>query len=159
MNLHILITGVFTINPRILRPLNINGTTVLHIIWAHVLGWFNFHEWHHEQCIFEPTGRYEDDFVSERMRQLQLWVDRMVRHPVISQSEVFNHFLTCTDEKVMLYMYDVYTSPVYKRSSGVWQWCCLCTWLYMHMITVFFQSVLFFFSLVHEYGNMLIFII
>nr|XP_022342203.1 sorting nexin-33-like isoform X3 [Crassostrea virginica] len=44
-------------------------------------------------------GRYEDDFVSERMRQLQLWVDRMVRHPVISQSEVFNHFLTCTDEK------------------------------------------------------------
>lgn len=159
MNLHILITGVFTINPRKLRPLNINGTTVLHIIWAHVLGWFNFHEWHHEQCIFEPTGRYEDDFVSERMRQLQLWVDRMVRHPVISQSEVFNHFLTCTDEKVMLYMYDVYTSPVYKRSSGVWQWCCLCTWLYMHMITVFFQSVLFFFSLVHEYGNMLIFII
>lgn len=37
--------------------------------------------------------------MSERMRQLQLWVDRMVRHPVISQSEVFNHFLTCTDEK------------------------------------------------------------
>ncbi|XP_055996699.1 sorting nexin-33-like isoform X3 [Ostrea edulis] len=45
------------------------------------------------------SGRYEDDFVSERMRQLQLWVDRIVRHPVISQSEVFNHFLTCTDEK------------------------------------------------------------
>nr|XP_011414474.2 sorting nexin-33 isoform X4 [Crassostrea gigas] len=69
-------------------------------------------DWLHERleakftCIPIPplpdkalSGRYEDDFVSERMRQLQLWVDRMVRHPVISQSEVFNHFLTCTDEK------------------------------------------------------------
>lgn len=64
--------------------------------------------------MFDPAGRYEDDFVSERMRQLQLWVDRMVRHPVISQSEVFNHFLTCTDEKVMLHMYNVYNSPVYR---------------------------------------------
>lgn len=78
------------------------------------LGWCNFHEWHHQQCMFDPAGRYEDDFVSERMRQLQLWVDRMVRHPVISQSEVFNHFLTCTDEKVMLHMYNLYNSPVYR---------------------------------------------
>ena len=46
------------------------------------------------------VGRYEDDFVLERMRYLQLWMDRMVRHPVISQSEVLNHFLTCTDDKV-----------------------------------------------------------
>ncbi|XP_062590061.1 sorting nexin-33-like [Saccostrea cucullata] len=69
-------------------------------------------DWLHERleakftCIPIPplpdkaiSGRYEDDFVSERMKLLQLWVDRMVRHPVISQSEVFNHFLTCTDEK------------------------------------------------------------
>lgn len=131
MNLHILRTGVFTINLWKLKILNMNGTTVLHIIWAHILGWFDFHEWHHQQCMFDSTGRYEDDFVSERMRQLQLWVDRMVRHPVISQSEVFNHFLTCTDEKVMLYMYTVYNSPVYIRSSGVWQWCCSCTCMHM----------------------------
>ncbi|KAI8783952.1 sorting nexin-33 [Biomphalaria glabrata] len=45
------------------------------------------------------TGRYEEDFIQERMRQLQAWVDRMVRHPVISRSEVFLHFLTCTDDK------------------------------------------------------------
>lgn len=114
MNLHILRTGVFNIYLWKLMILNMNGTTVLHIIWAHVLGWCNFHEWHHQQCMFDPAGRYEDDFVSERMRQLQLWVDRMVRHPVISQSEVFNHFLTCTDEKVMLHMYNVYNSPVYR---------------------------------------------
>ncbi|XP_012935877.1 sorting nexin lst-4 [Aplysia californica] len=45
------------------------------------------------------TGRYEDDFIQERMRQLQGWVNRMVRHPVICRSEVFHHFLTCTDDK------------------------------------------------------------
>ncbi|XP_059166546.1 sorting nexin lst-4-like [Physella acuta] len=45
------------------------------------------------------TGRYEEDFIQERMRQLQAWVNRMVRHPVISRSDVFHHFLTCTDDK------------------------------------------------------------
>lgn len=34
-----------------------------------------------------------------RMQQLQLWVDRMCRHPVLSQSAVWHHFLTCGDEK------------------------------------------------------------
>ena len=33
------------------------------------------------------------------MNQLQSFVNRMCRHPVLSQSEVWNHFLTCTDEK------------------------------------------------------------
>ncbi|XP_076116058.1 sorting nexin lst-4-like isoform X3 [Mytilus galloprovincialis] len=45
------------------------------------------------------AGRYEDDFINERMKQLQYWMDRMVRHPVISHCDTFNHFLTCTDEK------------------------------------------------------------
>ncbi|CAL1535965.1 unnamed protein product [Lymnaea stagnalis] len=45
------------------------------------------------------TGRYEEDFIQERMRALQGWVNRMVRHPVISRSDVFHHFLTCTDDK------------------------------------------------------------
>lgn len=69
-------------------------------------------DWLHERleekftCIPAPplpdkaiSGRYEDDFIHERMKQLQYWVDRMVRHPVISKSDVFLHFLTCTDEK------------------------------------------------------------
>ncbi|XP_071116192.1 sorting nexin lst-4-like isoform X1 [Haliotis cracherodii] len=69
-------------------------------------------DWLHERleekfpCIPIPplpdkaiSGRYEDDFVNERMRQLQMWVDRMARHPIVSQSDVFSHFLTCTDEK------------------------------------------------------------
>jgi sorting nexin-9/18/33 len=69
-------------------------------------------DWLHERlelkfpCIPIPplpdkavTGRYEEDFVQERMRQLQSWINRMVRHPVMSRSDVFHHFLTCTDEK------------------------------------------------------------
>ncbi|CAG5121777.1 unnamed protein product, partial [Candidula unifasciata] len=69
-------------------------------------------DWLHERleckfvCVPIPplpdkavTGRYEEDFVQERMRQLQAWLNRMVRHPVISRSDVFHHFLTCTDEK------------------------------------------------------------
>ncbi|KAK7099096.1 sorting nexin lst-4-like [Littorina saxatilis] len=69
-------------------------------------------DWLHERleakfpCVPIPplpdkqvTGRYEEDFVQERMKFLQMWVDRMVKHPIISRSEVFLHFLTCTDEK------------------------------------------------------------
>ncbi len=33
------------------------------------------------------------------MCQLQSFVDRMCRHPILSQCEVWEHFLTCTDEK------------------------------------------------------------
>ncbi|KAK2154161.1 hypothetical protein LSH36_275g05015 [Paralvinella palmiformis] len=45
------------------------------------------------------SGRFEDDFIQARQRGLQLWMDRMCKHPVVSDSEVFRHFLTCTDEK------------------------------------------------------------
>merc|ERR1719429_252474 len=44
-------------------------------------------------------GRYEEEFIEHRMNQLQSFVDRVCRHPVLSQSEVFQHFLTCTDDK------------------------------------------------------------
>ena len=45
------------------------------------------------------AGRYEKEFLDHRMYQLQSFIDRVCRHPVLSQSEVFDHFLTCTDEK------------------------------------------------------------
>ena len=39
-------------------------------------------------------------------------MDRMCKHPVVAESEVFRHFLTCTDEKVCV---------VTNRQSGaVW---------------------------------------
>ena len=34
------------------------------------------------------SGRYEEEFIEHRMNQLQSFVDRMCRHPVLSQSEV-----------------------------------------------------------------------
>jgi|SRR6218665_426404 len=52
-------------------------------------------------CV-PPIGRFEDDFINSRLRQLQLWIDRMCNHPVIAQSEVFVHFLSCTEDKVCL---------------------------------------------------------
>jgi len=42
----------------------------------------------------QVTGRYEDDFVSDRMTRLQCWGSRMCKHPLLSQAPVFNHFLT-----------------------------------------------------------------
>ncbi|KAF6041499.1 hypothetical protein EB796_000178 [Bugula neritina] len=47
----------------------------------------------------QMTGRYEEEFINERMKQLQEWVTRIANHPVVSRSAVWNHFLTCTDEK------------------------------------------------------------
>ncbi|XP_039268614.2 sorting nexin-9-like [Styela clava] len=45
------------------------------------------------------TGRYEDEFIEGRMHQLQGWLSRMSLHPVISQSEVFQHFLVSKDSE------------------------------------------------------------
>ena len=45
------------------------------------------------------SGRYEDQFIEHRRVQLQEFIDWVCRHPVVSSSEVWMHFLTCTDEK------------------------------------------------------------
>uniref|UniRef100_A0A3Q3XG90 Sorting nexin n=1 Tax=Mola mola TaxID=94237 RepID=A0A3Q3XG90_MOLML len=47
----------------------------------------------------QVTGRFEDDFIRMRMEQLQSWMTRMCRHPIVSQSDVFQLFLTYRDEK------------------------------------------------------------
>ncbi|XP_074520540.1 sorting nexin-9-like isoform X2 [Halichoeres trimaculatus] len=47
----------------------------------------------------QVTGRFQDDFIRMRMEQLQSWMTRMCRHPVVSNSDVFQLFLTCADEK------------------------------------------------------------
>ncbi|XP_003382576.1 PREDICTED: sorting nexin-33-like [Amphimedon queenslandica] len=44
-------------------------------------------------------GRYGEDFVEKRREKLQMWTNRIARHPVISRSDVFHHFLACPDEK------------------------------------------------------------
>ncbi len=59
------------------------------------------------------SGRYEEDLIEHRKAILQLWVNKICRylpllphplslicrHPVLSKSDVWVHFITCTDEK------------------------------------------------------------
>ena len=45
------------------------------------------------------SGRYEEHFIEHRRAQLQQFVDWVCRHPILSKSDVFLHFLTCHDQK------------------------------------------------------------
>ncbi|KAM4695366.1 sorting nexin-9 isoform 2-T2 [Discoglossus pictus] len=47
----------------------------------------------------QVTGRFEEEFIKMRMERLQGWMSRMCRHPVVSESDVFQQFLTFKDEK------------------------------------------------------------
>nr|XP_056709578.1 sorting nexin-9 [Euleptes europaea] len=47
----------------------------------------------------QVTGRFEEEFIKMRMERLQAWLTRMCRHPVVSESEVFQQFLNFRDEK------------------------------------------------------------
>lgn len=44
-------------------------------------------------------GLSEDEFIDHRMNKLQSFVNRVCIHPVLSQSEVWRHFLTAKGEK------------------------------------------------------------
>lgn len=46
------------------------------------------------------SGRYEEQFIEHRRVQLQEFVNWVCRHPILSSSEVWQHFLTCTDDKL-----------------------------------------------------------
>ncbi|XP_072265472.1 sorting nexin-9 [Pyxicephalus adspersus] len=47
----------------------------------------------------QVTGRFEEEFIKMRMERLQAWMSRMCRHPVVSESDVFQQFLNFRDEK------------------------------------------------------------
>ncbi|CAK9301128.1 unnamed protein product [Gordionus sp. m RMFG-2023] len=47
----------------------------------------------------QVTGRYEEEFIEHRMNRLQMWVNRICRHPILSQCQVWLHFVSCTDMK------------------------------------------------------------
>ncbi|XP_018422696.1 PREDICTED: sorting nexin-9 isoform X1 [Nanorana parkeri] len=47
----------------------------------------------------QVTGRFEEEFIKMRMERLQGWMSRMCRHPVVSESDVFQQFLNFRDEK------------------------------------------------------------
>lgn len=69
-------------------------------------------DWLHERltekfCIIpipplpdkQISNRYDEHFIEHRRVQLQAFVDWVCQHPVLSVCEVWQHFLTCTDEK------------------------------------------------------------
>ena len=53
-------------------------------------------------CI---PGRFGEEFIEKRREKLEIWINRISQHPVLSESAVFQHFLTCGDnEKVNHYL-------------------------------------------------------
>jgi sorting nexin-9/18/33 len=40
-------------------------------------------------------GRFEQDFIEERRRQLELWLNRICHHPVLCASYPVQHFIKC----------------------------------------------------------------
>ncbi|XP_071956992.1 uncharacterized protein [Antedon mediterranea] len=47
--------------------------------------------------VRQIVGRYENAFIQQRMGQLQQWLDRICKHPIICVSDVLKHFLFCRD--------------------------------------------------------------
>ncbi|XP_028394201.1 sorting nexin-33-like [Dendronephthya gigantea] len=43
------------------------------------------------------TGKYAEEFIQKRREQLERWLNRLSRHPLVSKSEVFQHFLCCKE--------------------------------------------------------------
>ncbi|CAF1134396.1 unnamed protein product [Adineta steineri] len=65
-------------------------------------------EWLHEQLVNkfrficvpplpgkQIAGRFENEFIEERRRQLELWLNRICHHPVLCASFPVQHFVTC----------------------------------------------------------------
>lgn len=46
------------------------------------------------------SGRFDEQFIEHRKIQLQMWINRICRHPVMAQCDVWMHFITCTDSKI-----------------------------------------------------------
>ena len=44
-------------------------------------------------------GRYGEEFIEKRREKLEIWLNRVARHPVISQCAVLDHFLTSGDSE------------------------------------------------------------
>lgn len=47
----------------------------------------------------QQTGRFDEEFIEHRRAQLQEFINYMCGHPILSQCEVWKHFISCTDEK------------------------------------------------------------
>ncbi|GAC94076.1 hypothetical protein PHSY_001645 [Pseudozyma hubeiensis SY62] len=59
----------------------------------------------HYSALFIPpvpekqySGRFASDFIETRRADLEMWMSRLVRHPVLRYSETLRFFLSCDDE-------------------------------------------------------------
>ena len=72
---------------------------------------YKHYDWLHERlmekftCLSIPplpdkqlTGRFNDEFVEKRRDQLEVWTNRIARHPVLGSSDVFAHFMAVPEE-------------------------------------------------------------
>ncbi|CEF60187.1 Sorting nexin [Strongyloides ratti] len=79
---------------------------------GHVSRRYKHFDWLHEQLSTkyllipipplpekQVSGRYEEDLIEHRKNILQLWVKKICAHPILSSSDVWNHFIFCNDEK------------------------------------------------------------
>uniref|UniRef100_A0A0K0F2G9 Sorting nexin (inferred by orthology to a D. melanogaster protein) n=1 Tax=Strongyloides venezuelensis TaxID=75913 RepID=A0A0K0F2G9_STRVS len=79
---------------------------------CHVSRRYKHFDWLHEQLSSkfllipipplpekQVSGRYEEDLIEHRKNILQLWVNKICAHPILSSSDVWNHFVFCNDEK------------------------------------------------------------
>ena len=91
--------------------------------------------WSH---LVSSLGRFGEEFVEKRRAKLEMWTNRIARHPVLSRCDVFQHFVTCPDSDqtvstVMytstLYMYVLYISII--LNSNV---------LYMYMVYMYISK-------------------
>ncbi|XP_062504490.1 sorting nexin-33-like [Corticium candelabrum] len=77
-----------------------------------VLRRYKHFDWLHERLMEKFTlmsipplpdkqyaGRYGEEFVEKRREKLQMWLNRVARHPVVSQCHVLHHFLTCGENE------------------------------------------------------------
>ncbi|SPC62317.1 related to Sorting nexin 9 [Ustilago sp. UG-2017b] len=44
------------------------------------------------------SGRFASDFIETRRADLEMWISRLVRHPVLRYSDLIRFFLSCEDE-------------------------------------------------------------
>jgi sorting nexin-9/18/33 len=71
---------------------------------------YKHYDWLHDRLVNKFTflsvpplpdkqfyGRYGEEFVEKRREKLQMWTNRIARHPILSRSDVFHHFLTCPE--------------------------------------------------------------
>lgn len=57
-------------------------------------------DWKDSYSSIVLSGRYGEDFVAKRQEKLQRWSNRIARHPVLSRTEVIEHFFFCDDSGV-----------------------------------------------------------